>query len=235
MSSLHRQIGRPYWFCSYRGADGKQHFKSTGTTNKAEAKIVCTALGKGERMARKRRLTPDAARRIIETALAELLDESGQALPLSTTRAFFVSWLKQKETDGAESSYARYKGIVERFLAFLGPRADLGLSSLTTEDVNTFIIGLTDEVSSGTVNTYLKVLRVALGRAVKRQLIPRNPASLVDTLRGRDRHERRAFKLDELRRLYELADAEWRTMILFGLYTGLRLQDVATQIGRAHV
>ena len=211
MSSLHRQAGRPHWFCAYRGADGKQHFKSTGTTVKAEAQIICGALAKGERHARKRRLTPDVARRIIEAALAELLDESGQSMPLSTTRAFFNAWLKQKESDGAESSHARYKGIVERFLEFLGPRADLGLSSLTTEDVNTFILGLADEVSSGTVNTYIKVLRVALGRAVKRQLIPRNPASFVDTMKGRDRNERRAFKLDELRRLYELAEPEWRT------------------------
>ena len=59
MSSLHRQKGRPNWFCAYRGADGKQHFNSTGTSNKAEAQLICDKIGHGARHARKRSLTPD--------------------------------------------------------------------------------------------------------------------------------------------------------------------------------
>jgi integrase len=36
------------------------------------------------------------------------------------------------------------------------------------------------------------------------------------------------FTLDELRVVLDVADPEWKSMILFGLYTGQRLADVAT-------
>src|ERR1035438_1206245 len=34
--------------------------------------------------------------------------------------------------------------------------------------------------------------------------------------------------MPELKRIMELADEEWRGMIVFGLYTGQRLSDIAT-------
>ena len=38
----------------------------------------------------------------------------------------------------------------------------------------------------------------------------------------------RSFTIDELRIVLDVADPEWKSMILFGLYTGQRLADVAT-------
>ena len=45
-------------------------------------------------------------------------------MPRSTVRHFLTSWLKEKEDAGAETTYQRYRGIVEKFLAFLGERAE---------------------------------------------------------------------------------------------------------------
>ena len=42
-----------------------------------------------------------------------------------------------------------------------------------------------------------------------------------------DLFERRPFTLPELKRILEAADVEWRGMILFGIYTGQRLGDIA--------
>ena len=228
MSSLHRQRGRsPFWDRAYRTADGKQHFKSTGTTSKAEALILCQKMASGAKLARRRRLNPDIARRIIEAAVAEMLEEAGQVLPHSTIRAFLTSWLNEKRNAGAETTFVRYEGIIQKFLAYLGPRAEDSLASLSKPDILSFRDDLAGTVTPGTVNTYLKVLRVALGRAVKEQIIEKNPAALVDTLKHRDRHQRRAFSMEELRRLLALASQDWQTMILVGLYTGLRMQDIA--------
>ena len=55
-----------------------------------------------------------------------------------------------------------------------------------------------------------------------------NPAERVTILKQRKDFERRPFTLPELKRLMELEDTEWRGMILFGLYTGQRLGDIAT-------
>src|SRR5262245_7490632 len=223
MSSLHRQKGRPFWFCAYRSADGKQHFKSTGTSNKAEAQLICDKIGKGAKRARKRTLTADAAREIVEAAVKELMEESGDTLPTYTCRQFFNSWLVEVESEGSESTLLRYRGIVDKFLAFLGHKSDKTMSHIGAEDIAGFRDSLAAATSAGNVNTYLKVLRVVFGKAVKRGVISKSPALQVDKLSSRDKHERRAFKLDELKKLLEVADAEWKTMILVGTYTGLRL------------
>lgn len=228
MSSLHRQPGRPNWFCAFRGPRGKQHFKSTGTPIKAEAQIICANWGKAARMARKGLLRHDRARRYSDQVMAELVEETGGSAPRATARKFFEAWLAQKENEAAESTMLRYRGIVDRFLKFLGERADQNLNHIGTEDVLAFRDELSADVASGTVNTYLKVLRVALGRAAKRELVIKNVAALVDKVSTRDKHERRAFTDEELKKLLDVADADWKTAILLGLYTGLRLGDIAT-------
>ena len=61
-------------------------------------------------------------------------------------------------------------------MLFLGPKSHNSLQSLTSEDVQRFRDELIDAVSTGTVNTYLKVLRVALGKAAKKHLIEKDSA-----------------------------------------------------------
>src|SRR5947207_14550488 len=114
MSSLHKQKGRPFWFCAFRSADGRQYFKSTGTTNKTEAKIICDKMAEIGRAARKKRLTPEKARRIIEDVAARILEQAGQALPHSSIRDYFTAWMKEKESAGAQATFLRYLGVVTR-------------------------------------------------------------------------------------------------------------------------
>src|SRR5690606_10732700 len=53
--------------------------------------------------------------------------------------------------------------------------------------------------------------------------------ALVKTLRRKEqrRNERRAFTIEELKKLLAVATDEWRGLILGGLYTGQRLGDLA--------
>jgi len=179
------------------------------------------------RAARKRRLTPEKARRIIEDTVASILDEAGHALPHSSIRDYFTSWLKEKESAGAQTTFVRYEGVVTRFLEWLGARADDSLTSLTKREILNFRDSRSGQVTPATINVELKILRAALARAVREQIIDQTPAALVENLKHAAKHSRRAFRMDELKRLLEEADSEWRTMILVGLYTGLRLGDVA--------
>ena len=66
--------------------------------------------------------------------------------------------------------------------------------------------------------------------AAKRDgLIADNPAEDVKTVSQRgEKRARRPFSVDELRSVLSVADEEWRSMILIGLYTGARLSDVAS-------
>jgi integrase len=94
-------------------------------------------------------------------------------------------------------------------------------------EIAAFRDDVSKRVRAATVNVYLKCIRTALQDAWREGLIVENPASKVDAIKRKDSFERRGFSLPELKALVETATGEWRGMILFGLYTGARLTDVA--------
>jgi integrase len=58
-------------------------------------------------------------------------------------------------------------------------------------------------------------------------LIADNPAEDVPVLKRDTKSTRRPFTLGEVKTMLKEADDEWKSMILFGLYTGQRLGDIA--------
>jgi integrase len=78
-------------------------------------------------------------------------------------------------------------------------------------------------------------LRVCFGEAVKQGLLTVNPGVRVPVLKTRDKSARRAFTLPEIKRILRACgeDAEWRGLVLFGLYLGQRLGDLARLTWRA--
>jgi integrase len=54
-----------------------------------------------------------------------------------------------------------------------------------------------------------------------------NPAEFVDSVREDRKNLRRPFTVPEIRRILEVVNGEWKSLILFGLYTGQRLGDIA--------
>ena len=200
---------------------------STGTTNKGEAKVIAQRAGEVGSLARNGQLTPEKARRVADDIVSAVLRSIGHKTEGMAIRAYLNSWVREKEHVGAESTFVSYTGIIAKFLSHLGHRADESLATLGKADVLAFRDSLVGRLSASRVNNYLKVLRVALNRAVREQLIERNPASLVDNFKTQARSSRRAFTIAEILKLLDSAHDDWRTMILFALYTGLRLQDVA--------
>jgi integrase len=152
--------------------------------------------------------------------------ESGAPIERKTVREHFTSWLSAFESEQSEGTFIRYKGVVENFLAFLGAKASRNLAALTAEDVERYRDHLQGRVAPNTVNTYLKVIRVGLERAVKQRVFETNPARLVDNVSIEDRLERRAFTLPELKKLLAVCNDDWKTAVLIAIYTGLRLGDV---------
>src|SRR5215831_14479801 len=57
-----------------------------------------------------------------------------------------------------------------------------------------------------------------------------NPVECIGYVRaaGRKAKQKRPFTLAELQAILAVADSEWRSLILFGLYTGQRLSDLVT-------
>ena len=226
MATVHKTPASPNWLCYYTDRNGKRRTKSTLTLKKREAERVCAKIQSIEDQARTGNLTEEKARRVIERVVGEIMAESGAPIERKTVREHFTSWLKSFESEQSEGTFIRYEGIANNFLDFLGGKASCNLAALKTEDVERYRDTLQDRVAPSTVNTHLKVIRVALEKAVKQRVFETNPARLVDNLNTEDRHERRAFTLAELKKLLTVCGDDWQTAVMFGIYTGLRLGDI---------
>jgi len=226
MASLHKLPGKLNWICFYTDRNGKRRCKSTLTRNRREAERLCAKIQSIEDTARTGNLTEEKARRVIERVVSEIMAESGAPIERKSVREHFTSWLKAFESEQSEGTFTRYQGIVTQFLDFLNGKAGSNLAALKAEDVERYRNHLQDRVAPGTVNTHLKVLRVGLEKAVRQGIFDRNPARLVDNLSTEGKHERRAFKVAELKKLLAVCGDDWKTAVVFGVYTGLRLGDI---------
>jgi integrase len=231
MASLHKDPrGKsPFWYCAFISKEGGRHFRSTKTKDKRQAVQICNTWAKAAAFGDK--LSPDKARQVIAQGVADLLMVSGQSLPSATIRDWCKRWLESKSLEAEPRTHERYETSISRFLAFLGPRADRDLESLSVSEVLAFRDGVAKRLSAGSTNMDLKVLRACLYAAQRQDLVEKNVAAKVEALKQRGEAKRRAFTLDELRKVLKQCDAaagEWRGLVLVGLYTGQRLGDVAS-------
>ncbi len=226
MATVHKTPASPNWLCYYTDRNGKRRTKSTLTRSKREAERICAKVQSIEDQARTGNITEERARRVIEKVVGEIMAESGAPIERKTVREHFTSWIKAFESEQSEGTFIRYQGIVDNFLEFLDGKASRNLSALTADDVERYRDHLQSRVAPSTVNTHLKVVRVALERAVKQRVFETNPARLVDNLSTEGRHERRAFTLAELKKLLAICNDDWKTAVVIGIYTGLRLGDI---------
>jgi len=221
MASIHRHRNSPFWHCCIN-VPGRQLFRSTKQTDRRNALEFARKL---EGAMRGNALTEIQARKI----LADLYEiRNGERLPGSTAKTFFTSWAENKVLETADSTGVNYQKAVRTFIESLGKRSEADLSMLTPRDVISFRDALAKRASASTANHAVKIIRMALKDAQAARLVTENVAVGVRRAKSSaDRTSRRPFTLPELRRILRIAGGEWRNLILFGLYTGQRLGDIA--------
>jgi integrase len=225
VASLRRFEASKFWYACYRVPGVGQRQRSTKQVDRKKAQKIADAW---ESAARGGKLTEIQARKVLGE-IYQLVNE-GEQLPVSTARAFFESWAANKKRETAESTGDRYSKVASQFIESLGKRAAIDVSLLSSRDILAFRDDLGKRVSTSTTNQAVKVVRMALKDAVGENLASANAAAAVRPAKskGARPNARRAFTLGELRRILTCAAGEWRGMILFGLYTGQRLGDVAS-------
>ncbi len=251
MSSIHRQPGKPCWFCAYYDPEGFRRFRSAGTGNRAVASAICTAIERASRLARENKLSNEKAQSLIreikasvaenpkhgplvadtaEKTLRPIVEEfvrmAGGELTTFTVKLWLDTWLAGK-TDASKATKIEYKRIVDLFAKFLGARADRPLSTVQPVHVEQFKAHLAGRVAPSTINKCVKVLKGAFGSAVAKRQLEFSPAEHVE-FNEAAASKRRAFTLAEIKSLLTVAEGDWRTMVLLGLYSGQRLQDCAS-------
>jgi integrase len=241
MASVHKQPGRPFWFCAFsifnpETLRSRRVFRSTKTSDKKQALEICRAWHKAALKARNGKLSVDAAREVIAQGVSDVFTAANvESLPSASIASWCETWLQAKAIEAEESTHARYARIVERFVEFLGAKSKRDLSTLQASDITRFRDREAKELSRATANLSVKVLRICFGEAVKQGLLAVNTAVRVSVLKLRDKSARRAFTLSEIKRILKACgeDAEWRGLVLFGLYLGQRLGDLARLTWRA--
>ncbi len=220
MASLRKFPKSKYWFACFTLADGRRVQRSTKEVKRAAAHKKAE---EWEVLAKQRVKAKQAQRVIAEIYRAA----HGKDLPAGTPRTYFEAWLQRRRGEIAPASYAAYKGRLLHFLEWQGGAADRPLAEVETTHISAYRDELAKRRSPTTANHAVKILRAVFEDARKDGHIAENPAKDCPTLRKTNGPGRRAFTLDELRRVLEAADGEWRSMILFGVYTGQRLGDIA--------
>jgi integrase len=225
MASLRKHPKSPFWFACFTLPDGRRTTRSTGATDRRTGQRVANEFEDAAKSASAGTFIESRARKAIADIYAMAHPER---LSSSSLRDFLDSWLKRKEIEAGEKTHAKYSSVVSQFKEHIGAKARRDITNITAADITQFRDSLAKRVTPGTVNVALKIVRSAFAQARRDGLVDLNEAERVTLLKRKNsRFERRAFTLPELKRILEVASDEWRGMIIFGLYTGQRLGDIA--------
>jgi integrase len=221
MASVRQREDTKFWFACVTLPNGQRVQRSTKETNRKKAQQIAE---KWEAATRGR-----VTARQTQKVIAELYrDITGQHLVFPTVREYFDSWVARKKPETAPSSYRLYHDKARRFVNWLGNRADQQIALITRDDILGFRAVELERVAPRSVNHSIKLLRMVFKTAKEDgKYQDENPASGVKVAKLGNVSSRRGFTIPEIRRVLEVANNEWRSLIFFGLYTGQRLGDLA--------
>lgn len=220
MAALRKKKHSKFWFACFTLPNGKRVQRSTKETKRKDAQDKADSW---EKLSKERAKARQAHRVISDIYRAA----HNEQLPDSTPRAFITGWLERRKGELAPASYAAYSGRANHFLAWLGERADAPLGELETKHFTAYRDAVAAKRTASTANHGIKVLRGIFEDARRDGYAAENPAKDCGLLKKVAGTSRRPFTLDELRRILEASTEEWRSLVLFGLYTGQRLGDLA--------
>ncbi len=241
MASIWKHPSSPYWnacFTAYVGASAKQLKRTTATADKKLARRIADELdeaGRGARSADQIKSFLEglqdlkakrAARHAFDFAMRET---TGRSLESKTTRGFVKSWVERTKSEVSPGTWVKYDKTGKLLLASLGGKADQDIAEVRKDDIARFRDEQGKRVARSTANVYLKIARIIFTAAEADGLLVRNEAKHVKKLKvANEASARRPFKLSELKIILTHCDDEWRSLVLFGFYTGGRLGDLAT-------
>jgi integrase len=222
MASIWRHPKSKYWTACFRDQHGNQRRVSTKETDRRRALRIAEEYEKAVRTKRTMRQTLAVLARLHE-------ETAGESLPQKSLRAYATEWLAAKAPEIGARTYDSYSNGLTQLLGYLGPRADAAITDITKPELLAYRNYLSVKLSSVTVNNHLSMLRMLFKSARRDCVCLDNPAEFIGPVRTSAKSDnKRPFSLPELKAILAVADPEWRSLILFGLYTGQRLSDLVS-------
>jgi integrase len=225
MASINRRRGSAIWTAFFRDQDGRQHCRSTQSVNRKLAQKIADqyeAAGRNKRTLRQ-----------LAKVLAQMHElVNGESVERVSLRAFITEWLELRKPQIAPRTWDSYRDRAHKLLRELGERADQPIAQITKRDLVGYRNTLALQLAPSTVNHHLRFVKTLFKSARRDELIADDPSQLVDPLRRSgvalgSNSPRPVFSPEQLQAVLRVADPEWRSMVLFGIYTGQRLGDIA--------
>jgi len=221
MACIWKHPKSKYWIARFYDGNGIRRNRSTKSEDRKEARKLAEIY----ELAAKKKRTALQSRKVIAALHKEI---TGEGLAVSTVKEFFARWLETKKRETKPATIDFYKKESQKFLTFLGDRANGDIAEITREHILGYREAQAKTLSAKTVNHGVKCLRMIFRAAREDATISDNPAEFVRVIKAvGGKQSRRPFTIPELRAVLNSADDEWTSMILFGLYSGQRLGDIA--------
>lgn len=228
MATVWKHQNSPFWTGVYRDEQNVWRKKTTKNRDRTKALAMAIEWERAASLAREGILTESISRDIVGGILERT---TGQKLRYDSTRDFCAKWIRGKVAAKAEGTAIRYAATVDRFLLFLGTKADQPINSIEPRDCQSFYDWLCEEgLAPSSIVVEIKTLRTVFNFAKRLGMISTNPAEAVELPENIHQVSRRTFTPTQIELLLKESakDVEWRTAILFGYYAGLRLGDAVT-------
>ena len=224
MAWLRKVQHSPYWQAIINLPDGRKTTRSTGTTKKRDALQIAMKFEEATNMGQQGTLVERRARKTIGDIY---LIANRATLETSSIKQYLQNWLKRKQIENCEATAERYSATLKRFIDYLGSKAEQNISHLNSREISAARDLFARKLTPSSANLMVKTLRTALNQALRDGFVDTNEASRVTLIKRLKKAKRRPFTKPEIRKLLKVAGFEWRGIILCGLYTGLRISDIA--------
>jgi len=226
MAYVYKDDGYKYWRAKIRRSDGSYTTRSTKKTTRKEAEEVARQLEAPFNLVRKGLATE----RVLLKSYKSAAEEAGLGdIKVLSIKEVFDAYLESKRLiKRSKATVNKYKQVIESLLTFSGnERTAQSINTLKTSDIENWRNQRIEEgVAGSTADNQLSIISFALGSCKKKGMIVENPAEGIERT-GEGSEKRQCFTQDEVVKLCDEADDEWKGMILLGLWYGMRIGDTS--------
>lgn len=225
MANILKRSDSKYWIATFTDSVGRQLKRSTKLLAVPGNKKAAQALAVDFERAAAGDLTVKQATAVI----GDLMEAQGKTLVVLSVRQWVQRWTDRQEKQVKPATFSFYEATGRKWVEWLKERADAPLNSQTVQSLIEYRDFLTPGISPQSVNNRMSLLGMILKAARMERLIDENPMEWVKPLKEdmEVRVARQPFTIEHLQAVLAVADEEWRSMVLWGAYTGQRLADVA--------
>jgi integrase len=176
--------------------------------------------------------TQDAPEQRLRAVMADIVEKSGaKPASIGSIRFLYEEWKERALKQGANpKTIENYQSRINRFLEWLGSRADRPADSLTLAEAQEFYDSRAKEIHPTTLKKESEVLAMAYSAGIKKGRLVFNPwagIERVKQLRRQGQGSRRAFTPEQFQKLLKVAEGEMKGLIYLQGLAGLRLGDAS--------